>query len=108
MAEPDTEKQSPKITGHLTGEARAVAEARFGRRQGAPTNKGDVVDQLCYAWSNEGARPAGLIRSAIDEIERLRAAGDALATRLRWWTDDTDEAYPDHQALQAWEDVHHG
>ena len=37
--------------------------------------------------------------------ERLRAAGDALAERLRWWTDDTDEAYPDHKALLAWQDV---
>jgi hypothetical protein len=41
----------------------------------------------------------------LDEIERLRAAGDALAERLRWWTDDTDEAYPDHEALRTWGEV---
>lgn len=45
---------------------------------------------------------------AADEIERLRAAGDALAERLRWWTDDTDEAYPDHRVLQTWEEIRHG
>ena len=45
---------------------------------------------------------------AADEIERLRAAGDELATRLRWWTDDTDEAYPDHQALRTWEKARRG
>jgi hypothetical protein len=39
------------------------------------------------------------------DIERLRAAGDALAERLHWWTDDTDEAYPDHQALQTWNEI---
>jgi hypothetical protein len=45
---------------------------------------------------------------AADEIERLRAAGDALATRLRWWTDDTDASYPDHQALRTWEKTRRG
>ena len=54
-----------------------------------------------------------LICQAANEIERLRAAGDALATRLRWWTDGsdrwwTDEAYPDHQALQTWEQARRG
>jgi hypothetical protein len=48
-----------------------------------------------------------LLRAA-DEIEELRDAGDALATRLRWWTDDTDESYPDHQALRTWEEIRRG
>lgn len=44
----------------------------------------------------------------LDEIERLRTAGDELATRLRWWTDNTDEAYPDHEALRKWEEARRG
>jgi hypothetical protein len=46
-----------------------------------------------------------LLHEVADEIERLRAAGDALATRLRWWTDGTDASYPDHQALQTWNEI---
>jgi hypothetical protein len=48
------------------------------------------------------------LHRAADEIEQLRAAGDELATRLRWWTDGTDESYPDHQALRNWEEICRG
>ena len=46
-----------------------------------------------------------VVDEAVSEIERLRDAGDALATRLRWWTDDTDASYPDHEALRTWEET---
>lgn len=59
-------------------------------------------------WWPNGDEPLTLAGVAADEIERLRAAGDALAERLRWWTDDTDEAYPDHRVLQTWEEIRHG
>jgi hypothetical protein len=71
----------------------------------------DIVTRLrvihCAA---DDLTPCGtcLICQAADEIERLRDAGDALAERLRWWTDGTDEAYPDHQALQTWDDARRG
>jgi hypothetical protein len=51
---------------------------------------------------------ADLQNDAADVIERLRAAGDALAIRLRWWTDDTDASYPDHEALRTWEQARRG
>jgi hypothetical protein len=54
-------------------------------------------------WWPDDDPPLTWVGEAADEIERLRAAGDELATRLRWWTDDTDEAYPDHEALRTWE-----
>lgn len=63
----------------------------------------DIVNRLrCLATDGLGGCCADMAEAA-DEIEQLRAAGDKLATRLRWWTDDTDEAYPDHQALRTWE-----
>ena len=45
---------------------------------------------------------------AADEIERLRAAGDALAECLRYWADFADEAYPDDDALRTWEEARRG
>ena len=71
----------------------------------------DIVTRLriihCAA---DNLTPCGtcLPCQAADEIERLRVAGDALAQRLRWWTDDTDEAYPDHEALRTWEKTRRG
>jgi hypothetical protein len=44
------------------------------------------------------------MRYAADEIERLRAAGDALAERLRWWTDVAREAAA-AVVLQTWEEA---
>jgi hypothetical protein len=49
-----------------------------------------------------------LICQAADEIERLRAAGDALAECLRYWADFADEAYPDDDALRTWEEARRG
>lgn len=67
----------------------------------------DIVTRLRRSLEMSVTRRAVIIEAA-DEIERLRAAGDALATRLRWWTDDTDASYPDHQALRTWEEAHRG
>ena len=71
----------------------------------------DIVTRLrLMAWRGPEGEPwiDALVLWAADEIERLRAAGDDLATRLRWWTDDTDEAYPDHEALRTWEQTRRG
>ena len=69
----------------------------------------DIVTDLRYcAKIHAGRVRHGCIAEAADEIERLRVAGDALAQRLRWWTDDTDEAYPDHEALRTWEKTRRG
>lgn len=40
----------------------------------------DIIDHLSFAVCNEGARPAGLIVNAIEEIERLRAERDRWRT----------------------------
>jgi len=73
----------------------------------------DIVTRLRQAamqvgpnsyWSDSGPE----LMEAAAEIERLRTAGDALATRLRWWTDDTDASYPDHEALRTWEQARRG
>ena len=58
-------------------------------------------------WPNEDPPLSQCGRAAV-EIERLRAAGDALAERLRWWTDNTDAWYRDHRVLQRWEEVRRG
>ncbi len=71
----------------------------------------DEIERLREQSDGWQATAAGLsedISNAEDEIERLRAAGDELAERLRWWTDDTDQAYPDHEALRTWEQVARG
>jgi hypothetical protein len=77
------------------------------------SNADDIVTRLrnscahlCDQCERENAYGVG--DEAADEIERLRAAGDALAERLRWWTDDTDEAYPDHRVLQTWKETRRG
>ena len=44
----------------------------------------------------------------LDEIERLRAAGDELAECLRFWADFNDEGYPDRNALETWEEARRG
>ena len=51
---------------------------------------------------------ADVQNDAANEIERLRAAGDALAECLRWWADFADEAYPDDEALRTWEKARRG
>jgi hypothetical protein len=51
---------------------------------------------------------ADLQTDAADEIERLRAAGDALAECLRWWADFADQGYPDDDALRTWEEARRG
>jgi hypothetical protein len=43
----------------------------------------DILNQLAYFVHNEARMPAGLIRTVIEEIERLRSAGDALAIGVR-------------------------
>jgi hypothetical protein len=61
------------------------------------------------AWNAPEGEPwVEALGDAADEIERLRVAGDALAQRLRWWTDDTDASYPDHEALRTWEKTRRG
>ena len=39
----------------------------------------DIIDQLSYYVANEMRMPAGLIVTAINEIERLRAELDLIA-----------------------------
>ena len=68
----------------------------------------DIVTRLriihCAA---DDLTPCGtcLTCQAADEIERLRAAGDALAECLRYWANFADEAYPDDDALRTWQEA---
>ncbi len=48
---------------------------------------------------------AELIGAAVVEIERLRAAGDALAEVVAWWGDGTSTG---DAVLAAWEEARRG
>jgi hypothetical protein len=64
---------------------------------------GDIVEQLSWFVMNEVRMPAGLIVTVIDEIERLRAAGDDLAEALRVnQGKGAASAFMSHLALTGW------
>ena len=70
----------------------------------------DIVTRLCELagdWDYIGLMPKDDLREAAAEIERLRAAGDELAERLRWWTDVAREAAA-AVVLQTWEEARRG
>lgn len=69
----------------------------------------DIVERLRHmAWvANEGEPYADALRSAADEIDRLRDAGDALAEFIRvrlpildGWHDETGSY------LRMWKEAH--
>lgn len=63
----------------------------------------DIVNRLLPFIHDEMRMPAGLIKDVIEEIERLRTAGDALAICLR---SGSDSGWDD--AIDAWEEAHSG
>jgi hypothetical protein len=67
----------------------------------------DIVTRL-RGWVDRMDPSLLVLTEAADEIERLRAAGDALAECLRYWADFADEAYPDRDALRTWEEARRG
>jgi hypothetical protein len=69
----------------------------------------DDIEWACKQLPN-GMNPIVVCerQDLLDEIARLRAAGDALAECLRYWADFADEGYPDHEALWTWEQVTRG
>ena len=70
---------------------------------------GDIVEQLSWFVMNEVRMPAGLIVTVIDEIERLRAAGDDLAEALRVNQGrGAASAFMAHRALIRWEKARRG
>jgi hypothetical protein len=68
---------------------------------------GDSVE-----WAERVVRNHGLSNSEVgdachlllDEIERLRAAGDAMAEVVAWWGEGTSTG---DAVLAAWEEVRH-
>jgi hypothetical protein len=66
----------------------------------------DRQRELEFWWPDDDP-PLTWVGEAADEIERLRAAGDALAERLRWWTDVAREAAAS-VVLQTWEEARRG
>jgi 3-hydroxyisobutyrate dehydrogenase-like beta-hydroxyacid dehydrogenase len=71
----------------------------------------DEIERMRESSNRWQATAAGLsedIGNAEDEIERLRAAGDALAECLRYWADFADQGYPDDDALRTWQEARRG
>jgi hypothetical protein len=67
----------------------------------------DIVTQL-RGWVDRMDLSLLLLAEAADEIEWLRAAGDALAECLRYWADFADTGFPDDDALRTWQEVRRG
>lgn len=68
----------------------------------------DIVTRLRHAEDN-GICEWQVLIDAADKIERLRAAGDALAEALRGWIDGMEDAFTDDQdRLNAWQEVRRG
>ena len=57
-------------------------------------------------WSDQVIRRR--FTEAADEIERLRAAGDALVEALRGWCDGMDVFEEDQDRVRAWEEARRG
>jgi len=55
----------------------------------------DIINQLAYYITNEARMPAGLVRTIIEEIERLRYQTERLDVAL----DDISHLTADHQVL---------
>jgi hypothetical protein len=63
-------------------------------------------DSQCDCWICEVAFSAfEELTRALKEIDKLRAAGDALAECLRYWADFADQGYPDDDALRTWQEA---
>jgi hypothetical protein len=70
-----------------------------------PTVADDIVTRLRHvAWlAEEGSQVTDLAATAADEIERLRAAGDALVTVMQAGSDAGWDA-----AIDAWQEADRG
>lgn len=70
----------------------------------------DIVERL-RAEAKSGNMPLGRSFDALavaDEIERLRAAGDALAEALHGWCNGMDAFTDDAERLRAWQEARRG
>lgn len=71
----------------------------------------DIVTRL-RTWgrarSGSGDRCEQMHREAADKIERLQAAGDALAEALHGWCNGMDAFTDDAERLRAWQEARRG
>jgi hypothetical protein len=75
-----------------------------GTANRAPTGaQDDIVERLRRC--PEQFPPYSVRTDAAEEIERLRAAGDALAQVVAWWGDGTTTG---DAVLAAWEEARYG
>jgi len=74
---------------------------------GRPIVADDIVKRLRHAEDN-GICEWQVLIDAADEIERLRAAGDALAEALHAWINGMDAFANDRSRIQAWQEARRG
>ena len=65
----------------------------------------DIVQRLVPYFHDEQRMPAGMIRDAMAEIERLRAAGDALVDALDLCECDNEDCTALRDAVKAWQEA---
>ena len=78
------------------------------QRRKRAVSSDDIVQRLVPFFHDEQRMPAGLIRDVMDEIERLRAAGDALAEALHGWCNGMDAFTDDAERVRAWKAARRG
>ena len=70
----------------------------------------DIVEQL--TWLRDEFYDVDSVTSIVDlamtEVNRLRAAGDALAEALSAWIDGMDAFTDDAERLRAWREARRG
>ena len=66
-----------------------------------------LLADIIAKWGDYGAH-ADVFRSMLAEIERLRAAGDALAEALHGWCNGMDAFTDDWERLRVWQEARRG